>query len=338
MPRKRETRSLTLMIVPHSERPPLSLRIPLWVIPTSVAISLLLVFGFVYLTASFYSLSDDVRELQQEQALQHAREQEMRLTVLSQQEEVSDLSLSVERFKAGMLELESLSHQIRELIGLEDVVVTQTTSIGPTSHPVQGGRGGPEAADYGTSVAVEASREVRAMQLLLPERRDDLNLLLRALTRRVQMIAPEKRDDPQELEHQLRLIAAAPGVWPLQGELTSGFGYRVVESEGYLEFHQGVDIGVWYGTPVVATKAAKVVFAGWRPGLGWTVVLKHELGFSTVYGHNSWYFVDPGDTVEAGQRIALSGGSGRSTGPHLHYEIRLNGVPMDPMLYLTLNQ
>jgi murein DD-endopeptidase MepM/ murein hydrolase activator NlpD len=66
------------------------------------------------------------------------------------------------------------------------------------------------------------------------------------------------------------------------------------------------------------------------------VVLEHEMGFSTVYGHNSWYFVDPGDTVEEGQKIALSGNSGRSTGPHLHYEIRLNDVPVEPMIYLTL--
>jgi murein DD-endopeptidase MepM/ murein hydrolase activator NlpD len=60
------------------------------------------------------------------------------------------------------------------------------------------------------------------------------------------------------------------------------------------------------------------------------------MGFSTVYGHNSWYLVDPGDMVEEGEVIALSGDSGRSTGPHLHYEIVLNGIPMDPMIYLSL--
>lgn len=338
MPRKRETRSLTLMIVPHSERPPLSFRIPLWVIPTSIALVLLLVFGFVYLAASHHSLGGQIEGLEREQAMHQAREREMRLTILSQQEEVTSLSGAVERFRAGMLELENLSRQIRELIGLEDVVITATATLEPTSHDMQGGQGGSEFGDYGMSLAVEASYEAEAMQSLLPERTHELNWLLDALNVRMERIAPEKREDPEELERQLRLLAAAPAMWPLEGEITSGFGYRVLPSKGYMEFHQGIDIGAWWGTPVKATKAGEVVFAGWRPGLGWTIVLEHEMGFSTVYGHNSWYFVDPGDMVEEGEVIALAGDSGRSTGPHLHYEIRLNDVPMDPMIYLGLNK
>jgi len=338
VPRKRETRSLTLMIVPHSERPPLSFRIPVWVIPTSIALALLLVFGFVYLAVSHHSLSGQMKELAEGQAMQEAREREMRLTILSQQEEVTALSEAVERFRAGMLELESLSRRIRELIGLEDVVITATATAEPTSDNMQGGQGGPELGDYGMSLAVEASYEVEAMHSLLPERTEELNLLLNALNTRVERIAPEDREGPEELERQLRLLAAAPGMWPLEGEITSSFGYRVLPSKGYMEFHQGIDIGAWYGTQAKATKAGEVIFAGWRPGLGWTIVLEHEMGFSTVYGHNSWYFVDPGDVVEEGEVIALSGGSGRTTGPHLHYEIRLNSVPMDPMIYLGLNQ
>lgn len=336
MTRKRETRSLTLMIVPHSERPPLSFRIPLWVIPTAIALASLLVFGLIYLAASDYRLSSQLKELDRRQALQEAREQEMRRTILTQQEEVINLSGSVERFRAGMLELDSLSRQIRELIGMEDVVVTATATVAPASYNMQGGQGGSEFGDYSMSLAVETSNEVEAMQLLLPGTTQELNVLLDALSARVERIAPEKREDPAALEHELRVLAAAPMRWPLEGEITSGFGYRVLPEKGYLEFHRGLDIGAWYGTPVSATKAGEVAFAGWRPGLGWTIVLDHEMGFSTVYGHNSWYLVDPGDMVEEGEVIALSGDSGRSTGPHLHYEIVLNGIPMDPMIYLSL--
>ncbi|TKJ29920.1 MAG: hypothetical protein CEE40_06980 [Chloroflexi bacterium B3_Chlor] len=338
MPRKRETRSLTLMIVPHSERPPLSFRIPLWLVPTSIALVLLLVFGFLYLAASNHSLSAQTRDLHQEQALYQARERHMRLTILAQQEEVTNLSEAVERFRAGMLEVESLSQQIRELIGLEDVVITATATVAPTSYDMQGGQGGSQFGDYSMSLAVEASGDVEAMQSLLPESTQELSVLLDALNARVERIAPDKRDDPEELERQLRLLAAAPTERPLEGEITSQFGYRVLSEKGHLEFHQAIDIGAWYGTPVKATKAGEVVFAGWRPGLGWTIVLEHEMGFSTVHGHNSWYFVDPGDMVEEGEKIALSGDSGRSTGPHLHYEIRLNDTPMDPMIYLSLNE
>ncbi len=339
MARKRETRSLTLMIVPHSERPPLSFRIPLWVIPTSIALVLLLVFGLVYLAASHGSLSGQIEELEREQAMQQAREREMRLTILSQQEEVTTLSEAVERFRAGMLDLENLSRQIRELIGLGDVVITATATVEPSSHNMQGGQGGSDFGDSSVSLALEATHGVEAMQLLLPERAQELELLLDALNVRMERIAPEKRDDPEELERQLRLLATAPTMWPVEGgDITSEFGYRVLPSKGYLEFHKGLDIGVWYGTQVRATKAGEVVYAGWRPGLGWTIVLEHEMGFSTVYGHNSWYFVDRGDIVEEGEVIALSGGSGRTTGPHLHYETRLNDIPMDPMIYLGLNQ
>jgi murein DD-endopeptidase MepM/ murein hydrolase activator NlpD len=333
--RKRETRSVTLMIVPHSQRPPLVVQLPLWVFPTSVALLLLLLAGLFYLTVRNYSLGTQVTELAAQQSVHESREREMRSTILTQQEEVTGLSESVERFKAGMLEVENLSRQIRELIGLEGTDAVAT--VVPTTSGAEGGQGGSELGDSGMSLAAEASSELAELESLLPEDTQELNLVLEALTARVERVAPEKRDDPQELEHQLRLIAAAPKAWPLKGPINSGFGYRVLPSTGHLEFHQGVDIGAWYGTPVLATKAGKVIFAGWRAGLGWTVVLQHEMGFTTVYGHNSWYFVDPVDTVEEGQKIALSGDSGRSTGPHLHYEIRLNDVPVDPMIYLTLS-
>jgi murein DD-endopeptidase MepM/ murein hydrolase activator NlpD len=279
-----------------------------------------------------------MRELAEQQTVYEGREREMRLTILAQQEEVTVLSESVERFRAGMLEVENLSRQIRELIGLDDASAMATATVVPTTSGAEGGQGGSEFGDHGMSLAAEASSELVELDSLLPENTEELSLVLGALTARVERVAPEKRDDPEELERQLRLIAAAPKAWPLVGPITSGFGYRVLPSTGYLEFHQGIDIGAWYGTPVLATKAGKVVFAGWRPGLGWTVVLEHEMGFTTVYGHNSWYFVDPGDMVQEGQKIALSGDSGRSTGPHLHYEIHLNDVPVDPMIYLTLNE
>ena len=339
MTRKRETRSLTFMIVPHSERPPVALRIPLWVIPTSIALSLLLFVGFFYLALSNHSLSARIGELAEQQTVHQAREREMRLTILAQQEEVTTLSRSVDRFRAGMLEIDNLSRQIRDLIGLDDnTVVTATATVPSTSSGMLGGQGGSELGDYGMSLAVEAVGELGELELQLPESTDELNVLLGALTARVERISPEKRDDPQELERQLRLLAAAPKAWPLEGPITSEFGYRVLPSTGELEFHQALDIGAWYGTPVCATKAGKVAWAGWRPGLGWTVILEHEMGFSTIYGHNSWYHVDPGEIVEEGQEIALSGDSGRSTGPHLHYEIHLRDVPVDPMIYLTLGQ
>jgi murein DD-endopeptidase MepM/ murein hydrolase activator NlpD len=95
-----------------------------------------------------------------------------------------------------------------------------------------------------------------------------------------------------------------------------------------------LDIQVWYGTEVHATQDGVVSKVGWLPGYGWTVELEHEMGFLTLYGHNSKLLVEKGDTVRAGDVISLSGNSGRSTGPHLHYEMRLNDTAVDPLRYL----
>ena len=129
-------------------------------------------------------------------------------------------------------------------------------------------------------------------------------------------------------------------VAPVQGPvtITSGFGQRQDPLESWLSaFHYGIDISAWYGTPVYATREGKVVFAGWEGNLGWTVEIQHEMGFKTLYGHNrAELAVRTGDMVKAGQRIAYASDTGRATGPHVHYEIILNGKSLDPMKFLEL--
>ncbi len=174
------------------------------------------------------------------------------------------------------------------------------------------------------------------MQLVLPSTFRELLYLREQVLQRVEKIEPEKRSDPAELEKQLRLLATAPHSWPTQvRRISSKFGYRTIY--GKLEFHNGIDIPVWYGSKILATKDGVVTKAGWEAGYGWTVEIAHEMGFTTIYGHNSKLLVQKGDEVKAGDVIALSGSSGRSTGPHVHYEIRLNGVPVDPLRYLDID-
>lgn len=110
--------------------------------------------------------------------------------------------------------------------------------------------------------------------------------------------------------------------YPVNGVLTSGVGWRLDPfGTGKLFYHRGVDIAVPVGTPVLATRNGKVVFAGERGGYGWAVILEHHDGDRTLYGHNSRLKVKEGETVEAGTVVALSGNTGRSTAPHVHYEL-----------------
>ena len=126
--------------------------------------------------------------------------------------------------------------------------------------------------------------------------------------------------------------ADSPPVFPIQGEwtLTSPFGYRTHPIRGTRDFHEGVDIGVPIGTPVHAAMAGIVTRAGPLGGYGHTVVIDHGNGYSTLYAHLSQILVARGDLVGSGQVIAKSGNSGFSTGPHLHFELRLGGRPIDP--------
>ncbi|WP_301962081.1 murein hydrolase activator EnvC [uncultured Megasphaera sp.] len=123
-------------------------------------------------------------------------------------------------------------------------------------------------------------------------------------------------------------------MWPVNGVITSQYGYRVHPIFGSTIYHSGMDIGVDYGTPVAAADSGYVVEAGWISGYGYAVIIDHGNGLSTLYGHNESLAVSAGQSVSKGQTIAYAGSTGNSTGPHVHFEVRSNGDPVDPMAYL----
>jgi murein DD-endopeptidase MepM/ murein hydrolase activator NlpD len=124
-------------------------------------------------------------------------------------------------------------------------------------------------------------------------------------------------------------------IWPLQGEISSSFGYRRGAMGGSRgNFHAGIDIRAPQGTPVRAAEDGEVVMASYFGGYGRVIILAHKNDFTTLYGHNSELLVRPGDRVKKGEVIALSGNTGRSTGPHLHFEIRKGETPFDPLRFL----
>lgn len=116
--------------------------------------------------------------------------------------------------------------------------------------------------------------------------------------------------------------------WPAHARISSGYGWR----KG--EFHHGIDLAIPHGTDILAARDGKVAKAQWINIYGLTVVLDHGNGVQSLYAHNQKLMVSPGDRVEQGHCLAISGDTGRSTGPHLHFEIRLNGKAVDPMPYM----
>ena len=122
---------------------------------------------------------------------------------------------------------------------------------------------------------------------------------------------------------------------PTSGYLSSGFGYRKDPFSGRVQFHRGIDLAAPLGTSVRATLDGAVVSTGWEPILGTFVVIRHQIGYSSIYGHLHQVFVSRGSAVTRGQRIGSVGSTGRSTGPHLHFELRRRGMPINPTGLLT---
>lgn len=125
-----------------------------------------------------------------------------------------------------------------------------------------------------------------------------------------------------------------PSPWPTIGWISSPFGYRTSPFTGRIAFHKGIDIAARIGTPIYAVSAGIVTFSGRRGEYGNLIIIQHPFGFSTLYGHNSINVVKSGDRVECGQLIGYVGNTGRSTAPHLHYEIRKDGRCLNPRKYL----
>ncbi len=136
------------------------------------------------------------------------------------------------------------------------------------------------------------------------------------------------------LKGNLEQLASIPSIWPTQGWVTSAFGPRRSPFTGRNEFHQGVDISNKLGTPVYAPAKGVVTFADDDSANGKTLVIQHGGGLVTRYSHLNEFNIKVGDATERGQLIATMGNSGTSTGPHLHYEVRFNGAPVNPMRYI----
>lgn len=130
------------------------------------------------------------------------------------------------------------------------------------------------------------------------------------------------------------LMAARPEGWPVHGWISSGFGPRVDPVSDKPGFHTGVDIANDTGTPIHVTADGVVAFAGWEGGYGKLVVVNHGNGYSTYYGHMSEIKVPVGKPLHRGDVVGLMGATGNTTGPHVHYEVRLYGAPIDPIKYM----
>jgi len=167
-----------------------------------------------------------------------------------------------------------------------------------------------------TSLMREMHQQVDQLQVAATSQKSGLSTLLDAL------------------EGQRNLLACTPAIKPTKGYLTSRFGYRNSPFTGRREMHKGLDIANREGTQIVAPADGTVKYIGRRGLMGKTMIIDHGHGMVTRYGHLQSYLKKRGEPVKRGEVIAEMGNTGRSTGPHLHYEVHLNGVPVNPIKYI----
>lgn len=137
-----------------------------------------------------------------------------------------------------------------------------------------------------------------------------------------------------QLARKSAFLASMPSIWPTRGWLTSSYGQRISPFTGLPQLHRGIDIANRMGAPVAASADGVVVKVAWESGMGKAVTISHGYGMKTEYGHLSEIYVRTGQRVKRGVKIAAVGNTGHSTGPHLHYEVSLNGVSVNPAKYI----
>ncbi|HUT51777.1 MAG TPA: M23 family metallopeptidase [bacterium] len=169
------------------------------------------------------------------------------------------------------------------------------------------------------------------------EQVNNIQLRLARLDRQIQSYELTLQDLEDVWDDRKTVFAVFPSIWPLNGgRITSGFGVRVHPITRKLQRHEGIDIAADPGTPIYAVAPGVVVSAGRTSGYGNAVEIDHGYGISTYYAHARALFVRPGQSVKKGQKIAEVGSTGFSTGPHLHFEVRIRGMQVDPMQYLSV--
>ncbi|MFB5083356.1 M23 family metallopeptidase [Symbiobacterium thermophilum] len=341
-----------LIVVPSTNRRSYSF----FVYPALLAAGLgLVVLVVAALALGLRFFQTEAARLRAELAEMEALKQQARL----QQEELERMRATAEQVEQELQEIRRLEKDLEHMTEGEDTLPSRSALTRRTP-PGEGARGGPETSHSqqvpGLTLAsilpddvspfVLGKRNTLAMDLKLGRLPSSMDSSLQSsravraqLARQLAQLRDSVRalaDGRDQLAAKLDYLAHKPAGWPVYGaEITDPFGPRWSPFGYGWQFHDGIDLGQDYGTPVYATGAGTVVYADWlEGGYGRCVIIDHGYGYRTLYAHLQDWNVFEGQEVERGDLIGWVGSSGLSTGPHLHYEVLVNGVAVDPEPYL----
>jgi murein DD-endopeptidase MepM/ murein hydrolase activator NlpD len=240
---------------------------------------------------------------------------ELRRENSQQRVQLLALSQKIQNISNEMKDLREFDHKLKVMVNL-DAGEEEGQFLG---------MGGSEPSDFSQDYSVERAH-IKLVRLY--------HQTLDNLEQEVSVRKQEKSQLYKYLEDQKAMLSCTPSIWPTKGWVSSGFGTRTSPFTNQKEFHQGIDICNRKGTPILAPADGIVATVGKNHGYGKILTIKHGYGLKTRFAHLNKILVKKGEYVKRGQEIAEVGNTGRTTGPHLHYEVHLKDMPVDPRLYI----
>jgi murein DD-endopeptidase MepM/ murein hydrolase activator NlpD len=308
---KHKRNHATFMYIPESESKVVSVRIPTWLPKVTVFSLALLIIG----TFTAIYMAATINQQYSESKVEISSLVEINN---SQKLEIEKLQNEAIQIQQQLQENIDALDQIKEMVGIkkssEGTDVTQQES---------------ENKNTSSSSLQQSSKDA-------VEQLDEIKTSYKELSTQLMTQHQIIEESAEAVKKQVAYLNAIPSIKPVNAKISDTFGYRKnpFTSRGS-EFHSGIDFAGSVGTPVMATGDGVVIFAGWQSGYGNVVIISHGYGITTLYGHNSKLLVKKGEKVKKGQVISKMGSTGRSTGPHLHYEVRVDGKAVNPSMYIN---
>jgi murein DD-endopeptidase MepM/ murein hydrolase activator NlpD len=306
------SKKITIVVVPEGPRKIRQIKIPRFWVFSLALVFLAASLSLVWVVRDYLSIKRDLprlSSLQDENTLQ--------------KQQINSLAGKVEAINQKMAELKEFDRKVKAMVSMDP---SKGSGIETAGEPQQFiGIGGSDSSLGGSNSPSEKGHKklVRIMYRSLDNLDSDISVQ-----------KDEKAELIRLLDRQKSILSSTPSVWPARGWVSSGFGYRLSPFTTEKELHRGLDICSRKGAPVIAPADGVVAYADWDPGYGKTVIINHGYGLNTMYAHLDKVHVKKGQVVKRHQEIAQVGDSGRTTGCHLHYEVHLNGVPVNPLRYI----
>jgi murein DD-endopeptidase MepM/ murein hydrolase activator NlpD len=299
----------TFIIVPHNGKNTKQFKLNKLLIYSSL--TLITSASIFFITATFYLFSENTLLVE---TLQIKNDEINNLNIITDQQkaEIEELKNTSKMVMDKLSQLYALENKVRNMVGLKNVakennLLKVSRSFDRTNSYIDGS---------GFYSDLTNDKSVDEITNLIDLQKDNYDNFIK------------------ELEKQLKYLECRPDKWPVSGRITSKFAYRIHPISGKRQFHDGLDIANDSGTKIVAAGSGIVTYSGWNGGYGRVIIISHGYGYKSVYAHNRKNLVEVGERVKKGQVIAELGNTGRSTGPHLHFEVYYKGNKIDPLKIL----